>query len=411
MKILHTADWHLGDRLGRIDRTGDLRAAVERVADYCKREAVDVLLVAGDLFSELARPEGLRETILHWQDVFREFLEAGGTVLTLTGNHDNEGFCQTLVSAMTLAAPAVGRMGETVPPGRLYLAAEPTYLRLRDPREGFEVQFVLMPYPTPSHYFKGEGMPKYGSPQEKTNLLVKKWADALRDIRAHKQYDLHAPSVLAAHVHLHGSNFGPSLFRLTNDEDVIVEGAELPDQFDYVALGHIHKPQEINASHVRYCGSIERMDLGEKDDAKGIVLVEIGAEGLKGEPRVIPFPDDQATKVYEVKVNNPTEDLPRLRQEYPNAANDLVKLKICYTAGVDQLESVLRELDAIFPRWYAREWTDNGELGPSLASEEPATKSFAETVRDYLGQELAQREAADRDAILSLADGLLKDLD
>ena len=47
----------------------------------------------------------------------------------------------------------------------------------------------------------------------------------------------------------------------------------------------------------------------------------------------------------------------------------------------------------------------------ALAGEEPAAKSFAETVRDYLGQELAQREVADRDAILSLADGLLKDLD
>src|SRR4029450_10884213 len=104
MKILHTADRHLGDRLGRIDRTADLRVAVERVADYCKIERVDVLLVAGDLFSELARPDALRETTRHWQEVFHEFLETGGTILTLTGNHDNESFCQTLVHAMTLAS-------------------------------------------------------------------------------------------------------------------------------------------------------------------------------------------------------------------------------------------------------------------------------------------------------------------
>ena len=60
-----------------------------------------MLLVAGDLFSELARPDGLREAIRHWQEVFRDFLESGGTILTLTGNHDNENFCQTLVHAMT----------------------------------------------------------------------------------------------------------------------------------------------------------------------------------------------------------------------------------------------------------------------------------------------------------------------
>ncbi len=196
MKILHTADWHLGDRLGRIDRTDDLRGAVERVADYCKTETVDVLLVAGDLFSELARPDGLRETIRHWQEVFREFLETGGTILTLTGNHDNENFCQTLVHAMSLASPAGGKPGETVPPGRLYLAADPTFLRLEDRALGGEVQFVLMPYPTPSHYLKGEGALKYGSPEEKNTLLVNAWAEALREIRAHPRYDAKAPAVL-----------------------------------------------------------------------------------------------------------------------------------------------------------------------------------------------------------------------
>src|SRR5437763_16879779 len=93
MRILHTADWHLGDRLGRIDRTADLRRAVERVAGYCERERVEVLLMAGDLFSELSRPDGLRDSIAHLQEVFTPFLVGGGTVVALTGNHDNEVFC------------------------------------------------------------------------------------------------------------------------------------------------------------------------------------------------------------------------------------------------------------------------------------------------------------------------------
>jgi exonuclease SbcD len=410
MKILHTADWHLGDRLGRIDRTADLRAAVERVASHCKQEAVDVLLVAGDLFSELARPDSLRETIRHWQEAFREFLEGGGTVLTLTGNHDNENFCQTLVSAMSLAAPTLGHMGETVPPGRLYLAADPTFVRLEDRMGGFPVQFVLMPYPTPSRYFKGDAALKYGSPEEKNKLLVAAWADALRDIREHPKYDPKAPAVLSAHVHVHGSSVGPSLFRITEEEDVVVEGADLPEQFDYVALGHIHKPQWLGAAkHVRYSGSIERMDLGESGDQKGVVIVEIGPDGRNGDPGVLSLP---ATPIYEVSVLNPATDLPRLKAEYQNAQTDLVNLHIRYTAGVDQLEEVLRELERIFPRWYARDWQETGALGPSLAGTEGAgTKSFGETVRDYLGQELIQHDEKEREAILKLADGLLNDLD
>src|SRR5258708_11269537 len=87
MRILHTADWPLADRLGRQDRTADLRKAVERVADYCASEKVDLLLVAGDLFSELAGPEALRDSIRHLQEVFARFLREGHTILTLTGNH------------------------------------------------------------------------------------------------------------------------------------------------------------------------------------------------------------------------------------------------------------------------------------------------------------------------------------
>jgi exonuclease SbcD len=409
MKILHTADWHLGDRLGRIDRTDDLRKAVERVAAYCKDEAVDVLLVAGDLFSELARPDGLRETIRYWQEVFHGFLEGGGTILTLTGNHDNENFCQTLVSAMTLASPTVGKPGEVVPPGRLYLAAEPTFLRLEDRMGGFPVQFVLMPYPTPNRFLRGEAGLKYGSPDEKNKLLVSAWADALRDIRAHPKYDQKAPAVLGAHVHVHGSSIGPSLFRITEEEDVVVQGADLPEQFDYVALGHIHKPQWLGATHVRYSGSIEKMDLGEQADQKGVVLVEIGPEGRTEEPVVLPLP---SSPIHEVVVLEPSEDIPRLKMEYPEAQSDLVNLHIRYTAGKDQLEDVLRDLDCIFPRWYARDWKETGALGLPLTTEAGgAGKGFSETVRDYLGQELIQHDESERDAILKIADELLKDME
>ena len=135
MRILHTADWHLGDRLGRQDRTDDLRRAVERIAGYCSSEKVDVLLIAGDLFSELAPPEGLRDAIRHMQETFAGFLRDGGAILALTGNHDKENFCQTLRHAMTLAAPAghdpaissrpVGSTLPPVPPGCVCLIALP----------------------------------------------------------------------------------------------------------------------------------------------------------------------------------------------------------------------------------------------------------------------------------------------
>ena len=85
MRLLHTADWHLGDRLGRIDRTAEIQRSVERVAQLCTDENVDVLIVAGDIFSEVVRPDGLRDAVRHLRDTFAPYLQRGGTILAITG--------------------------------------------------------------------------------------------------------------------------------------------------------------------------------------------------------------------------------------------------------------------------------------------------------------------------------------
>jgi DNA repair protein SbcD/Mre11 len=409
MRILHTADWHLGDRLGRIDRTQDLRRAVERIGRYCREEQVDVLLVAGDLFSELARPDGLRESIEHWQTVFHDFLAGGGTILTLTGNHDNENFCRTLTHVMNLAAPTVGEPGEHVPPGRLYLATEPTLLRLADRRDGFDVQFLLLPYPTPARYLRDEAVQKYSSPEEKNQRLMTAFVEALRRIQSHPKFDRSCPTVLGAHVNVSGATIGPSLFRLAEQDDVVIPAGELPAEFAYVALGHVHKPQALGGrEHVRYAGSIERMDLGETADQKSVVVFDIGPKGLTDSPRLLPL---EATPIYEIDIRTPAADIPELRRRFPDAGQDLVNLHITYAAGADSLEEVLREVEAIFPRYYHRDWQEAGELGPALMpGEEPVRgKGFEETVRDYVRHELMNYSAEEQAEVSNRLETLFAD--
>jgi exonuclease SbcD len=407
MRILHTADWHLGDRLGRIDRTDDLRRAVERVAGYCTQKRADVLLIAGDLFSELSRPDSLRESIQHLEATFEPFLLGGGTILAVTGNHDNEIFCQTLRLVMNLAAPACARPGESCAPGRLYLATGPSLLRLAD-REGQTVQFLLMPYPTPTRYLQGEQAQRYGSLEEKNRQLQAAFARRLRELRDDPACDPRLPTVLAAHIHVRGATL-PSLFRITEQESIIFGEDDLPAGVAYVALGHIHQPQALrDLAHVRYCGSIERLDLGERHDEKGVLLVDVGSAGCRGEPRWLPLP---ATAIYALELHDPETDLPRLREEYADARRDLVYLHFTYTAGKDNLEGILRDLEEIFPRWYARDWTDAGALGPALTVEEAnRATSVEDTVRAYLRQELVNHPDALRDAVLERAEALLHEV-
>jgi DNA repair protein SbcD/Mre11 len=408
MRVLHTADWHLADRLGRIDRTADLRRAVERVADFCRQEAIDVLLVAGDLFSELAGAEALRDTVRHLQEVFTGFLKGGGTILALTGNHDKENFCQTLRHAMSLAAPAADAPGELVPPGRLYLATAPTLLRVEDRASGIPVQFLLMPYPTPARYLADEAARGYQGLDEKNRHLTRAFTDRLHALREHEAFSPELPAILGAHIGVRGSEL-PTLFRLSEQEDVLFDDADLPTGFAYVALGHIHKPQCLGGQpHVRYSGSIEKMDLGEANDEKGVVVFDVGPEGLQGEPYVLPLP---STPVFEIDVRTPKEELPELRTRYTDAQEHLVRVRCTYTAGEDNREEVLRELEAIFPRWYDRQISEAGALGPSLTVGEPSRgKSFEDTVRDYLEQELVNHDEWLRLAVLARAEELMKEV-
>jgi exonuclease SbcD len=409
MKILHTADWHLCDRLGRIDRTEDLRRAVERVAAYCAQEKVDVLLVAGDLFSELARADGLRDAVRHLQEVFQGFLRDGGTILTLTGNHDNENFCQTLRHAMSLAAPVAGTFGELAPAGRLYLATGPGLVRLADRKDGHQVQFILMPYPTPTRYLDQETTQRYQNLEEKNRHLQSAYAATLRKIQEDAHFEPRLQTVLAAHIHVRGARL-PNLFRIEERNDVVFSENDLPTGFAYVALGHIHKPQFLcGQSHVRYSGSIERLDLGEREDDKGVVVVDIGPEGRRGEPVTLPL---EATRIYPIEIHDPRTELPLLRERYPDAQRDLVHIQFTYTAGVDNLEEVLRELEAIFPRWYYRDWSESSALGPALTvGALTQAKSFEDTVRDYLRHELSDRADEEREAVLARAEELMKEVE
>jgi exonuclease SbcD len=408
MRILHTADWHLGDRLGRVDRTDDLRRAVERVAAYCAEEKADVLLVAGDLFSELAGPDSLREAVRHLRETFAGFLRGGGTILALTGNHDKENFCQTLRHAMSLAAPGLGAPGERAPHGRLHLATDPTLLRLGDRATGIDVQFLLMPYPTPSRYLTDEAAQRYQGLDEKNRHLLDAYTARLKALRDDPAFDPALPAVLGAHVHVHGTPL-PTLFRLTEQEDVVFSEHDLPVEFAYIALGHIHRPQALHGhAHVRYSGSIERMDLGESTDEKGVVVFDVGPAGLEGEPRTLPL---EATPVYEITIDSPREQLPGLRQLYPDAQRDLVRIRCKYTAGVDNREELLRELEALFPRWYDRQVVEANALDGTLVVGEAArTKSFEDTVRDYLRQELTNHPDAVRGAVLARAEALMREV-
>jgi exonuclease SbcD len=431
VKILHTADWHLGDRLKHIDRTSDLQRGVEQIARYCDQHSVDVLLIAGDLLSELARPESLQVSLAHLSQTLRPFLLRGGTVLAVTGNHDKDVYCETVRRALQLAAPSTARAGDLLPGGRFYLITTPVHFRLADPH-GNIVQFVGMPYPTAARYARDLPADSHADFDERRDLLRAAFVRRLRQIRSH--LDPNQPSILTAHVNVLPTR--PNLlFSQALDQDLAIDDPLLTRGWSYVALGHLHGPGSVlDLPHVRYSGSIERLSIVEKDQQKSVVLIDCGGADRVTDIQLLPL---QATTFYDVVIQEPRKELPALVERYPEAATALVRCHIRFQPREDNLYEILASVARIFPRCYERTWSERSASSSSAGaaahpasappthdadsvSSEPNSRaadalvpctatSLRELVLGYLSHQLVAD--ADRADLLKLAEQLMEETD
>ena len=406
MKILHTADWHLGKRLSRVDRADDLRRAVERVLAYCEEEDADVLVIAGDLFDNVCRADDVCRAIDHLKEAVRPFLRRGGTILAITGNHDGETFCTTLQHTLALADPADLRPGDRLASGRFHLFTRPAVHRLAD-RSGREVQFVLMPYPLASRYLDDAATDYPGGAEGKYRRLREAFVETLGRMRTDASFEAGLPSVLVAHLFLRGAKLSGGYEVTAEDEKshIVCPPEDLGAGWAYVALGDIHRPQALGGqAHVRYSGSIERLGLDEREDEKGVVLVEIGPEGRRGDPTWLPL---EATTFLDVVIRDPSEELDGLGSIHPDALRALVRCQVTYTAGRDDRDEIGRRVAEAFPRCYRLEMVEASraalEGGPSPG--EGPRRGFRETVIGYLRDRLGEQQNAE--AVLAAAEELI----
>lgn len=399
MKILHTSDWHMNDRLGFEDRSDDICRALEQIAGYLDEHGVDVMLATGDLF-ERSNAEKKEIAIGQFKRIFQPFLARGGTIIAISGNHDDETFFGTLRDALDLVAPGRKGVGGTHATGRLYIAPKPGNLVLADGVGGV-VQFVLMPYPTPRCYLRDSGV-RFHSTEEKHRLIQHEFKNTLDVLRT--QLDPKLPSVLLSHVHIRGAKAHP-IYRLSEVDDVIFEPEHVPSYFAYAAYGHIHRPQEAisGATHMRYAGSIERMDAGERGDEKSVVLLEITEGNRVGRPELLPL---KSTPIYHVDITDPDTQIPRLAEQHPDADHALVKYTLHWQPGKHNRDELARAVSAVFKRCYAREFVEMGLGDGGAACFTPRRMhDVSSTVGEYLDLQLAGHPQ--RDELKALASELL----
>lgn len=403
MRILHTADWHLNARWYGHPRNEDLKRILEQIRDYLDTYHVDVMVVAGDVLEKSSDSDEIRAAVKIIKDAFLPFLERGGTIIAISGNHDDDALFEAMRLALDMVVPDQANLNGMDPSGRLYLVARPHVLRLTD-QQGEVVQFALMPYPEPSVYLRREDV-NITSPAELHQRLQTRFVQILETLRAQLEETPQHPAVLVSHVHVRGVQM-PSLYKLTEAEDVIFEPGDIPEHWAYVAYGHIHRPQraKLGADHIRYSGSIDRMQTDERDDEKQAILVEI----TQRQRKLIQELPLNATPIYQIEIKDPDTEIPLLVERYPEAQRALVSYTLHYDPVRHNREDLRTAIESVFPRCRYPTFRELGKLDLSTGEFSPDRLSdVVGTTRTYLDHQL--KDSADRVELLALAEALLSE--
>lgn len=275
MRTLHFADVHLGaDDSGPIDpetglsaRLTDYLTPLDHIVDCVETEDIDLVLFGGDAFKS-RNPTPTLE---------REFasrisrMSALVPVVMVPGNHDKPG---AFGKAHTL------EIYDTLGIKNVYVSHRPQLYPI-ETKSGV-VQVVAIPWPT-RHNLMASQKVQGLSVEEINGLIAQAVAGSIEGLA--RALDPEWPAILAGHMTVLGGSFGSERSVMLGSDVVIpLEAIALP-QFDYVALGHLHRHQILRSEHPRvmYSGSTERVDFGEEAEVKGFVVIKIEADELAGQ--------------------------------------------------------------------------------------------------------------------------------
>lgn len=259
MRLLHTSDWHLGRSLHRADLSEAQERFVDHLVDLVRAEAVDAVLVAGDVYDRAIPPLA---SIGLFEDALLRLRDTGATVVAISGNHDSP---QRLgVNGSLLAKSGVHLRT------RLTDVARPILLTDRNSED--EVAVYALPYLEPDAV-RAELAAACGREVTRSHADVVGTALALS--AADRAGRDPARTVLLAHGWVTGAQ--PS----ESERDISVGGvgavpASLFEGFGYAAFGHLHRPQRIT-ERLRYSGSALPYSFSEADQQKGSWLVDLAA--------------------------------------------------------------------------------------------------------------------------------------
>jgi exonuclease SbcD len=258
MKFIHTSDWHIGRQFHNVSLLEDQRHVLNQLLEYIEKEAVDALVIAGDIYDRSVPPaiavdllDGLLTKICQEMKV---------PVILIPGNHD-------CARRLRFGAQQLSQAGLHIL-GDLEKVTTPVVIRHADG----DVAFYGLPYNDPETVRNLYGVAVSTYDEAHTHLV--------EHIKANRIAD--TASVLISHCFVAGSEESDSERPLSIGGSDRVSYQPCVD-FDYVALGHLHSPQHRGEEYIRYSGSLMKYSFSEQNQKKGVTLVEVNASGFKSQ--------------------------------------------------------------------------------------------------------------------------------
>ena len=275
MKILHFADVHIGvENYSRVDpntglstRLQDFLETFDELVDYAIESDVHLALFCGDAYKSRDPSQ------THQREFAKRIVrlsEAGIPSFLLVGNHDTphvQGRATSLDIYRTLPMPRV-IIGDNATTYRVETAAGP-------------VQIVAAPWIRRSQFLARDEM--RGLSTFQINEKISETLTNIIQVQA-ERLDPDIPAILSGHVTVNDARTSSEQSMMLGSDHVLLRSSVALPQFDYVALGHIHKHQVIGQNpHVVYSGSIQRIDFGEENDEKGFCVLELDPSRPQGQ--------------------------------------------------------------------------------------------------------------------------------
>ncbi len=369
MKFIHLADLHIGKRVLEYSMTGEQAHILGEILRIIGEERPDAVLIAGDVYDKSIPSV---EAVEMFDSFLSRLAECGAETFIISGNHDSPervGFASGLIDQSGIHLSPAYR-GKT----------EPFVLH-----DGFgPVKIHMLPFLKPAMvrpFFPDAG--------------IDSWTDALRTAAEALKIDPAERNVLLAHQFVTGGERSES-------EEVSVGGADnvdasVFDGFDYVALGHLHRPQNVGSPRVRYAGSPLKYSFSEVDHDKSLTVAELGEKGSLT-VRTVPL--------------QPVRDMRRIRGTYREltdrsrylgtATDDLLQVTL---TDEEDIPDAAGKLSAIYPNLLKLD-DDNARTragAGAVSAENPERKTpvelFAEFFEKQNGSPLTEDMRAGAEAL------------